>query len=210
LICSTLNIDVPLDEKVKRDSGEKSYPIWLLVNPKYPAVRHDIWRPVLDEIQDRVYRELYTRIDTTNIYIRSVVSDCASVPNTLNWWGKEVAKEIEIFRVIVNEYKPKMLITFGAFPYEFVRRVFEIKPEKGPKAWSSSVIRDEFERSMENFSIRETNPIPLLRRVVATDKFIENTDYLSRTERETYFHHVGTKIAEKIIESKDCLDIWIE
>lgn len=206
----TLNKDIPLDTKMGRDSGEKAYPIWLLVNPKYTAVRYDIWRPVLDEIQDKVYRELHTRIDTTNIYFRSAVSNSEIVPNTLNWWGREVAKEIDLFREIVLEHKPKMLISFGAFPFEFVRRGFEIKPEKGPKAWGTSILRDEFERSMENFDINNTNRIPLLRRVVASDNQREDPNFVSRTERETYFHHVGTKIAEKIIENKDTLNIWIE
>ena len=77
----TFNKYIPLTE---RESGEKAYPIWLLINPKYPTVVHDIWRHVLDVIQDKVYRELHTRIDTTNIYVRSAVSDCGIVPNTLN------------------------------------------------------------------------------------------------------------------------------
>lgn len=200
----TLNRGIPIVEKEKRDSGEKAFPIWLLVNPKYPAAFQDIWRPVLDEIQDRVYRHMHIRIDTPKIYIRRAVSDSKLVPNTLNWWDKEVAKEIELCREIVHEHKPKILITFGAFPFEFVRRVFKIKPEKGPKAWSSSILRDEFERSMENFDINGTNTIPLLRLVVSSDKFT------SRAGRETYYHYVGTMIAEKIIENKDRLNIWIE
>lgn len=202
--------DIPLSEELGRDSGKKTYPIWLLVNPKYPAVRYDIWRPVLDEIQDKVYRELHTRIDTTNIYFRTAVNDSGIVPNTLNWWGREVAKEIDLFREIALEYKPKMLISFGAFPFEFVRRVYEIKPEKGPKAWGTSILRDEFERSMVNFDINNTNRIPLLRRVVTSDNQRDNLNFASLPEKETYFHHVGTKIAEKIIENKDTLDIWIK
>ena len=201
---------ISLGKNAKRDWGEKSYPIWLLINPKYPSVCHELWRPVLDNIQDRVYREMHTRIDTTNIYIRSAVSDRGIVPNTLNWWGKEVAKEIEFFRQLVSEYKPKLLITFGAFPYEFVRRVFEILPEKGPKAWSTSALREEFKRSMENFDINKTNLIPLLRRVVASDKSIQNFDYSSQTDREAYFHYIGTMLAEKIIDNKDSLNIWLE
>lgn len=202
--------DIPLSEELGRDSGKKTYPIWLLVNPKYPAVRYDIWRPVLDEIQDKVYRELHTRIDTTNIYFRTAVNDSGIVPNTLNWWGREVAKEIDLFREIALEYKPKMLISFGAFPFEFVRRVYEIKPEKGPKAWGTSILRDEFERSMGNFDINNTNRIPLLRRVVTSDNQRVNLNFASLPEKETYFHHVGTRIAEKIIENKDTLDIWIK
>jgi len=210
LSCLSLKDTLSKGANMKTELGERAYPIWLLINPKYPAVRHDIWRPILDEIQDRVFRELQTRIDTSNIYIRSAVSDIEIVPNTLNWWGKDVAKEIVFYREIVQEHKPKMLISFGAFPFEFARRVLEINPIKGPKAWSSSVLRDEFEKSMENFNINQTNMIPFLRRVIATDKFIETRNFLSRTDRETYFQHVGAKIAEKIIENKDTLDIWIK
>ncbi len=200
----TLNRGIQIDERVQRDSGEMTYPIWLLVNPKYPSAYHDIWRPILEEIQDRVYREMYIRIDTSNIYIRKTVIDSELVPNTLNWWGKEVAKEINVFREMVHEHKPKILITFGAFPFEFVRRVFNIKPEKGPKAWSTSILRDEFEKSIENFDINKTNRIPLLRRVVSSDKL------MTRAGRETYVNYVGAMIADRIIENRDSLNIWIE
>ena len=195
---------------VERESGERTYPIWLLVNPKYPAVVYDIWRHVLDVIQDKVYREIYTRIDTTNIYVRSAVSDCGIVPNTLNWWGHEVSSEIKLFREFILEYNPKMLISFGAFPFEFLRRVYEIKPEKGPKYWSATVLKDEFESAIKNFNINQTNRIPLLRRVIESEKFIESQNYFSRNDSEEYFYHVGTKIAENIIKNKEHLDIWIK
>lgn len=195
---------------VDRDSGDKTYPIWLLINPKYPAVINDVWRHVLDEIQDKVYRGIHARIDTTNIYIRSVVKDCGVVPNTLNWWGNEVAAEIKLLREILNKYNPKLLVTFGGFPYEFTRRVFENKPEKGPKYWSASVIRDEFERSIKNFDVNQTNVIPLLRKVIESHRFIETHNYFSRNESEQYFHDVGTRISETIIRNKDSLNIWMD
>jgi len=210
LTCISPNDTFGEGDIMKQELGKRTYPIWLIINPKYPAVRHDIWRPVLDEIQDRVFREFQTRIETSDIYIRSAVNDGGIVPNTLNWWGREVAKEIEFYRELVQEHKPKMIISFGAFPYEFTRRVFEVKPEKGPKAWSSSIIQDEFEKAIENFDVNQVNRIPLLRRVIATDKFIENRNFLSRTDRETYFQHVGAKIAEKIIENRENMDIWIK
>ncbi|WP_088186195.1 hypothetical protein [Desulfosporosinus sp. FKA] len=193
-------------EKAKRDTGDKNYPIWLLVNPKYPAVRHQIWTPVLAEIQDKVYREIQTRIDTTNLYIRNAVTDSGIVPNTLNWWGVEVGEEIEMFREIVLDYKPKIIITFGAFPYEFLRRVFKIKPEKGPVYWGNAILGEEFGKGIKNFNINKTNRIPLLHRVNAGVKFVENQNYFG----ESYFQYVGVKIAEKIIEYKDNLDIWIK
>lgn len=197
-------------DNMRRELGNRAYSIWLLINPKYPAVRHDIWRPVMEVIQDRVFREMQTRIDSSNIFVRSAVSHYKVVPNTLHWWGKEVAEEIEFYRGIVDEYKPKMLISFGAFPYEFTRRVFNVKPEKGPKAWSTAIIQDEFEKSMDKFNINKTNRIPLLRRVLATENFIGTQNCLSRTDKEIYFHNVGNKIAEKIIENKNYLNIWIK
>jgi len=189
----------------KREWGEKTYPIWLIFNPKHPAVRHYIWTPILSVIQDNVFRKLRTRIDTANIYIRYAVSDSSIVPNTQNWWDFKVDREIQEFRDLAAQYEPKLLISFGAFPYEFVRRVYTIKPEKGPKYWGTTNLGDEFAKSIENFDINRTNQIPLLRRIVASGKFVEDPFY-----SENYFEYVGTKIAERIIENKDCLDIWME
>ncbi|SPF56977.1 conserved hypothetical protein [Candidatus Desulfosporosinus infrequens] len=202
----TFNNPIPLDATIKRETGERAYPIWLVVNPKHPAVRHIIWTPVLAEIQDKVYRETHTRIDTSDLYIRNAVRDSGTVPNTLKWWGTDVAQEIELFRGIVLEHKPKIIISFGAFPFEFLRRVYEIKPEKGPKFWSTSNLGDEFGKSIENFDINRTNRIPLLRRVISSGKFREDQDLFI----ENYFHYVGAKIAEKIIENKNSFNIWIE
>lgn len=196
--------DTPLVNKMDREWGERTFPIWLLFNPKHPVVRHYIWTLVLAEIQDKLYRELHTRIDTTNIYIRNAVSDSGIVPNTVNWWGSEVATEIAQFREIISEYPPKILISFGSFPFEFVRRVYKLKPEKGPKYWCTSMLGDEFEKAIETFDINNTNRIPLLRRVGDSDKFIDDHNYY-----KNYYHYVGTKIAEKLIENKDNFNIWI-
>ncbi|SPF41065.1 conserved hypothetical protein [Candidatus Desulfosporosinus infrequens] len=202
----TLNNPIPLDTTIKRETGERAYPIWLVVNPKHPSVRHIIWTPALAEIQDKVYRETHTRIDTSDLYIRNAVGDSRIVPDTLNWWGTEMIKEIELFREIVLKHQPKILISFGAFPFEFLRRVYEIKPDKVPKYWGTSNLGNEFEKSIENFDITKPNRIPLLRRVISSGKFIEDHDLFV----ENYFHYVGTRIAEKIIENKDSLNIWID
>ena len=198
------NLELSVDPNY-RESGERSNPIWLLFNPKHPAVRHYIWTPVLSEIQDKVYRDLHTRVDTSKFYIRNAVSDSSIVPNTQNWWDNKVTLEINEFREIAQQYKPKVIISFGAFPYEFVRRVYKKRPEKGPKYWGTTNLGDEFGKSIANFDIQKTNIIPLLRRVVSSDKFIEDVDYA-----ENYFQYVGLKLAERIIEHQDSLDIWLK
>ncbi|CAA7599933.1 Hypothetical protein DEACI_0572 [Acididesulfobacillus acetoxydans] len=197
-------------EQVKRDSGEKSYPIWLLLNPKHPAVRQNIWVPVLAEIQDKIYREIHARIDTSDIYIRNAVLDAGIVPKTLNWWEAEVASEIEMFREEVLKYQPKILISFGAFPFEFARRTCGIKPEKGPKAWSNSNLQQEFTKAIENFDIGKTNTIPLIRRVFAGGRTAEEPTKGELRDGKGYFLHAGARIADKIIENRNSLKIWIE
>lgn len=193
---------------MKRESGERSFPIWVVFNPRHP-ISHENWTPVLEEIQDKVYREMNTRIETTNIYYRDAVNDSRIVPNTLNWWGPEVDKEIELFRAIAFEYKPAILISFGAFAYEFLRRAYAIKPEKGPKAWSTSNLGEEFDRSIESFDINKTNIIPLLHRVGASASFIDTGNFFFMKDGENYYRYVGTKLAERIMENKDQLNIWI-
>jgi len=193
-----------------RESGERSDPIWLLVNPKHPAVRYYIWTPVLAVIQDKVFRDIHKRIDTDNIFIRNVVRESGLVANTLNWWGAEVEAEIESFRELVLEHKPKMIVTFGAFPYEFMRRVYELQPIKGPKYWSTARLKEEFEQAIVNFDMNKTNRVPLLRRVVESGKFIEGHNYFCEELVENYFYYVGTKIAEKIIENQDDFNNWVK
>jgi hypothetical protein len=196
--------NTPLVDDLKRESGERTFPIWILFNPKHPVVLQYIWKLVLAEIQDKLYRELHTRIDNSNIYIRNAVSNSKIVPNAVNWWDSELITEIALFREMVIEHQPKILITFGAFPFEFVRRVYGLKPEKGPKYWCTANLGNEFGKAIESFDVTRTNRIPLLRRVADSDKFMED-----HSNFENYYQYVGTKIAEKIIENKDSLNIWI-
>ena len=189
---------------MKKESGDRSCPIWLLVNPKYPADIYDIWAPIMYEIQDKVYRKLHARIDKRNIFIMNAVSDIGRVPNTSNCWTAEVAKEIVMLRESILEHQPKLLITFGTITNEFVRRVFDSRPENGPKYWNTTKLGDEFERSITNFDITRTNWIPLIRRVTKSGKNIKDWD-----DSENYYHDVATKIADRIIENKSSLKIWI-
>jgi len=191
-------------DNMKRESGDKSCPIWLFVNPKYPADTCDIWAPIMYKIQDQVYRKLNARIDSKNIFIKNVVSDIGRFSNTSNYCEAEVAKEIVMLRESVLEHQPKLLITFGPITNEFVRRVFDKRPENGPKYWRTTNLRDEFERSIANFDINRTNWIPLVRGVTKSGKIIKDWE-----DSENFYHTFATKIADIIIENKDSLKIWI-
>ena len=200
----------PLVDRWNTESGDKSYPIWLLLNPKYPAVIYDIWNPILYEIQDKVYRKLHARIDTKNIYIKNTVSNIGLEPNNSTGRSEEVSQEMVALRESILEHQPKIIITFGTITSEFIRRIFEKRPEIGPQYWSTTNLDYEFDRSIANFDVNQTNMIPLLRRIMKKSKLIDERDYFSWEDNENYFREVGTKIAERIIENRDSLKIWIE
>lgn len=189
-------------DSIKPESGDKSCPIWLLVNPKYPEDTTNIWSPILYEIQDMVYRKLHARINNRNIFVSHAVSDIVRVPSTSI--NAEVANNIEVLRESVFEHQPKLIFTFGAITNEFVRRIFYRKPENGSKYWSTSNLGDEFERSIANFDISQINWIPLVRRIPKTCKNLKDWE-----ESNNYYRDVAAKIAAKIIENKDSLKIWI-
>jgi len=200
----------PLVDNLKVEAGDRSFPIWLLVNPKYPTDRRDIWAPILYEIQDKVYRKLRKRIDTNRIYIKNAVSDIGLVSDSENCWATEAAKDIALLKESVLKHQPKILITFGAITYEFVKRIFDQRPENGPEYWGATDLGDEFERSIERFDINQTNRIPLPRRFMKRGKHTEERNHWSREDSENYFSELGSKIADRIIENEDTLNIWIE
>jgi len=193
-------------DKMKIESGDRSCPIWLLVNPKYPADIYNIWAPIMYELQDKVYRKLHARIDSKNIFKKNVISDIGRVSNMSI--EAEVTKEIVMLRESVLEHQPKLLITFGTISNEFVRRVLDIKPENEPKYWNTSNLGDEFERSIAKFDITQTNWIPLIRRITKSGKNIKDR-VKDCEDSENYYADVATKIAHIIIENKDSLRIWI-
>jgi hypothetical protein len=202
-----LNSYTPLVEKVKTESGNRASHIWLLVNPKYPSIRPDIWIPILEVIQDRVYRTLHKIIDIENIFIKNTVSDLGIVSRNSVSWSNEISQDIMALRESILENRPKIVITFGTMIYELVNRIFEIRSEKDFIYWSTTNLRHEFERSLENFDITRINRIPLPSRIMTRGKFIE--DWISWEDCENYFREIGTKIADKIIENNELLNIWI-
>jgi len=189
-------------DRLKEECGDRSCSIWLFVNPKYPEDITNIWDPIMYEIQDKVYRKLHARINSKKIFIKNAVSDIGRVTDSSI--EAEVAKSIVTLRESLLEYQPKLLITFGTIAFEFVRRVTETRPENGTKYWNSCNLGNAFEHSIENFDISQANSIPLVRRM--SNSSINNKDW---EDSNSYFHNVADKIADKIIEHKDSLNIWI-
>ncbi len=206
-----------------REVGDKDFPIWLLgdsnptnwqdilitpLDPRHPA-RHNIWTPVLEVIQDRVFRAEKRRIDSSKLYIRNAIEDPSRKPekNTLNW-NQELQLEVSDLANLLNKHKPIFLLCFGAFSYEFCRRSQNLQPQSYD-VWGARSMGDNFRSVINDFSLKSINILPLLHVSISRGRFIESHNYFSDDIGGNYFEHTGNLLSDKFIEHKDELDIWL-
>lgn len=210
---------------MRKEAGDRNFEIWLLgdsnpekwqdvldtpLDPRHPA-RHSIWTPVLEVIQDRVFRECGDRVDTSLIYIRNAIEDPANKPHSSSIeWNTNVEKEMRELQKIVREYRPKILLCFGAFSFEFTRRALTPQaPKRNWGHWGSEELGCEFRQRISQFDLNTTNVLPLLHVSIAR-KFITSHDYFCNQKGANYFEFVGNHIAQKLVEHHGELRIWIE
>ena len=208
-----------------RDIGNKSFPIWLIgdsnpahwqenlnspLDPRHP-IRHIIWTSVLDEIQDKVFRESRLRINTADIYIRNAIDNPELKPGgTILEWGNILEAEILVLKKLLVEYCPIFVFSFGAFSFEFVRRTLDEMPRRNFGYWGAKSLGEEFVKRMSVFSPEKINLLPMLHRSIAGGKFIQSHNYFCDQNGANYFEYVGSKIAEKLLVYQQDLPIWIE
>ena len=213
------------EEVLKKEAGDKDSEIWLLgdsnpknwqavletpLDPRHPA-RHSIWTPVLEVIQDRVFREYRSRVDTSSIYVRNAIEDPAGKPRSSSIeWETVLEKEIRGFQEEVREHRPRMLFSFGAFAFEFARRVLGEEPRRSYSYWGARRLGHEFRQRVDQFDLSVTNLLPLLHVSIARGRFIQSHEHYCNQERGNYFEFVGNRIAQKLIEHRDKLRVWIE
>jgi len=209
---------------MKREIGNKDFPIWLLgdsepenwrqvldapFDSRHP-VRHSIWTPILEIIQDSVFRKISNRIDTSSIYIRNAIGNPSEKPNPNSIdWNQSVKDETVTFKKLIDQNNPKIILCFGAFSYEFARRAFNEQPNRKYSYWTSIELGNEFRSRIEHFNFKATNTISLLHNVISGGKFLKAHKNFCGHEGGNYFNYAGTEIAEKILEYDDRLQIWI-
>ena len=200
---SLLNNYTTFLERMTEESGDKFFPIWLLVDPKHPNDITNIWNPIMYEIQETVFRKLHARINSRNIFIKNIVSDIGSIHSEST--KAEVTKTIEMLRQSIFEYQPRLLFTFDAITNEYVNRALAQRLPNDLQYWHTRNLDYEFKHSTQNFNSAQINLIPLIRRKANTSKVINDWPEYGNS----YIIDVSAKIAEMIINNKDNLNIWI-
>lgn len=210
---------------MEREVGSKDFPVWLLgdsnppqweafldtpLDPRHP-IRHNIWTSVLNVIQDRVFRECRSRMDTSSLYIRNAVENPSVKPSQSSVaWNQDTDTEVEILKNLINEHTPILLICFGAFSFEFARRAVGESIKQAHGYWRAQRLGEEFRRRVAEFAPDKTNVLPLLHRSISGGKFIESHNYFCGFAGTNYFEVVGNSIANKLIQHRQKLPIWIE
>ena len=210
---------------MEREVGDRHSPIWLLgdsnpeqwqdtlktpLDPRHPA-RHNIWTPVLEVIQDKVFRQCRSRVDTSSLYIRNAVGDPSLKPNPASIeWEQAIEGEVGALQELALKYAPKLLLCFGAFSFEFARRALDQEPLRGYGYWGARRLGEEFRRRISQFDPAITNALPLLHRSIAGGKYLQSHECFCDQVGANYFEVVGGSIAEKLIQYRGLLPIWIE
>jgi hypothetical protein len=207
-----------------RDIGNIKFPIWIIgdsepdrwkdvlhepFDSRHP-IRHNIITSVFDAIQDNIFRKTGKRIETSEIYIRNAVADVSSKPerNQLVWSNK-LPDEINILKNLCNEHSPILILTFGAFAYEFTLRAFGNEHHKYD-FWTTETLGDEFRKNISCSSRNGPIIIPLLHRSIAGGHFIKSHENYCRSIGGNYFKYVGNEIANIVLNSLNDSDIWVK
>ncbi|QYJ80889.1 hypothetical protein [Shewanella aegiceratis] len=203
---------------MKKEDGNPHSPIWLIgdsephklasilefpLDSRHPT-RHNIWTPILDQIQEVVFTQKLNRLSQNAFYIRNAVSN-SELKKNLTSSSKNLDREINELNELFNRYKPKLIFSFGSFSFEFCRRALNETVKHAPSYWSVERLNNEFTARIAS----TTSLIPLLHAVIARGQFMLCHQTFSGNTGN-YFSHTGSLLAERILyECGDRSDVWM-
>ncbi len=182
------------------------------LDPRHP-VRHNILTPILEVVQENVFHADRSRIDTKQFYIRNAVEDASGKPDSSDigkkWYDKHIVEELKEFRESLADKNPILVISFGAFAFEFCRRALEQNPERNYGYWDTTKLGIEFKQRISEFEPDRINLLPLLHVSIARGKFLTSHKNFCGKEGENYFEFVGQQLAAIILKHETCFSFWL-
>ncbi len=211
---------------MKSSVGKPSFPIWLLGDSepknwsdqlKYPLdsrhpARHNIWTPIENHLQQYFYRNAKKSLNFENIYIRNAIKDAGDKPTrNIMHWGQNVESKIVGYKILLRKYRPRIIITFGSFAYEFLRRA---KLMVGLKYghWSAFALGNKFKASLTGFDKEGLIIVPLLHVSIARGDFLKQHHRFVNDPKykiPNYFEYVSQFLGEFILNNFAKEKIWI-
>ena len=207
-----------------KPQGFETSPIWLIgdsdpknwtppdlefvFDDRHPTI-HNIWTSIMYKIQKKVYKCKEKLIDDEEFYIRNAIEDSTMKPDQYtHLWNDSIGldksnylkSQMDDIKKIINKNDPKMIITFGAFSFEFIRRCYGLK-EYPFRTWSAKKLRKEFINSITN----KKKIIPLLHRSISMGYFLSSHRQFSHDTsvnniNGNYFEYVSERLYIRMIE----------
>lgn len=208
-------------------SGKPNFPIWLIadseperwhrvletpLDPRHPA-RHSIWTSVFDYMQKELYKQKGLRFDDENVYIRNAIKRANDKPKAEEIeWSSNLQTQLDVLSRNIERYSPVIILTFGAFAFEFVRRALGEQKIHRFSYWGTEQLGKEFRERYKRVDPDRTNVLPLLHVSISRGKFLESHSYFigdAKEETNNYFEYVGMKLANLLLERMLSRPIWL-
>jgi hypothetical protein len=164
-------------------------------------------------MQTALYCQDKRRFATDSLYIINAVKNPASKPKATDVdWLPELKDKASMLGFKLSDCQPKVVITFGAFAFEFVRRTLNEEPLRPFGYWTTKRLGDEFKRRVASFDPSVMNVLPLLHVSISRGRFLESHKYFvgeGAEEPPNYFKFVGTALADLLLRQGKKLPIWV-
>lgn len=208
---------------MRRHTGNPYASLWLIgdsepekqcdqlalpLDARHPT-RHNIWTPVLLRSNLNLFRTLGRNIDEREAYVRNAIGNPKWKPSRSAMdWPQNTRRSLYWFRKTLQEYKPLMVITFGGFAFEFVRRACSDEDWKPYGQWTVGGLAEQFRCSQNQFDPAGLNVIPLLHATIARGRYLSaHREYTGRSD-SNYFDYVGEVLAEQFAQLSADDKLW--
>lgn len=207
------------------EEGNKNFPIWILsdMEPSYleenlkgpfdyrhPA-RHIVCTSVLNVIQHHIYKSIQKRLDEDSFCYCTTIPEKVEKPKINDViWENGIYDDIAALKKEIDTYRPAVILSFGAFTYELLRRTQENNTARSYGSWTPSELGGEFKACVNEFDINAVNFFPLLDRSIVGWRFLESHEQFVGKKNADYFHYSGREIARLLVTYQDELDVWME
>jgi hypothetical protein len=208
-----------------KPQGLETSPIWLIgdsdpknwlppdlefvFDDRHPTI-HNIWTSIIYKVQKNIYKEKGKIIDDDQFYIRNAIEQANMKPSQDDHlWNDKVVGQIksnylesqmDAIKKLINKYEPKMVITFGSFSYEFIRRCYGLNSNPFGN-WNTKELKKQFISSITDDGII----VPLLHRSISMGHFLSSHrqfshDTIVNNINGNYFEFVSEKLCKTIIK----------
>lgn len=206
---------------MKDEIGDIHFPIWLLgdsepknwyklldspFDARHPAV-HNIWTPIISNIQKSFYAKGKLRIDEDKIYKRNPIKKKSDKPSCKDVAWAKIQRQIKFLKDLIDAHKPIFIFTFGSFSFEFVRRATEpIAEKKRWDFWRTDRLGCEFQSRISKINFSNINVLPLLHVSIARGKFLTSHERFTFGKNSNYFNYCGNLLAKVMQSNQDFIN----